>query len=44
MHWDFVIAGYAIVLGGMALYAYSVVQRGKKLSQQVSEERRRYLD
>jgi hypothetical protein len=44
MHWEFVIAGYGIVLPGIALYAYSIVRRGRKLAGRVPEERRRYLD
>ncbi len=44
MHWAFVIAGYGIVLPALALYAFSVVQRGRRLSAQVPEEKRRYLD
>lgn len=44
MHWEFVIAGYGIVLPALALYAFAVVARGRRLSAQVPEEKRRYLD
>ena len=44
MHWGYVIAGYGIVFPAIALYAYAVVQRGRRLSQQVPEDKRRYLD
>ncbi|MEL6985024.1 MAG: hypothetical protein AAFO29_21515 [Actinomycetota bacterium] len=44
MHWEFVIAGYGIVLPALALYAFAVVKRGRRLSAQVPEDKRRYLD
>lgn len=44
MHWRFVIAGYLIVIPGIAAYALAVVQRGKRLSERVPEDERRYLD
>ncbi|MGB5759209.1 MAG: hypothetical protein WBM50_20015 [Acidimicrobiales bacterium] len=44
MHWGFVIAGYLIVFAGLAVYTASVLFRGRELSKQVPEERRRFLD
>ena len=44
MYWNFVIAGYGIVFGGLALYIGYVLRRGRTLSQRVPEERRRFLD
>jgi hypothetical protein len=44
MHWEFVIAGYGIVLPALALYAFTLIKRGRRLSAQVPEDRRRYLD
>ncbi len=44
MHWEFVIVGYVVVLAALAAYAYAVVRRGRRLSQQVPEDKRRYLD
>ncbi len=44
MHWEFVIAGYAIVFVLLIAYAAAIVQRGRRLSEQVPENKRRYLD
>ncbi|MEM9564379.1 MAG: hypothetical protein AAGA93_17285 [Actinomycetota bacterium] len=44
MHWEFVIAGYTIVFLLLIAYAAAVVQRGRRLSEQVPEDQRRYLD
>jgi hypothetical protein len=44
MHWNFVIVGYVGVLAALAAYAVAVVQRGRRLSERVPEDRRRYLD
>ncbi len=44
MHWEFVTAGYIIVLSGLALYTAWVVHRGRQLSRQVPQGRRRYFD
>lgn len=44
MHWNFVIAGYVIVFGGIGAYASWLLARGKTLSSQVPEERRWFLD
>lgn len=44
MHWNYVIAGYGVILPALALYAFSVVQRGRRLSERVPEDERRYLD
>jgi hypothetical protein len=44
MHWGYVIAGYGIVIPAVALYALAIVQRGRRLSARVPEDKRRYLD
>jgi hypothetical protein len=44
MHWGYVIAGYGIILPSLAAYALFVVQRGRRLSERVPEDERRYLD
>lgn len=44
MHWEFVIAGYVITFGGLALYTLSILRRGRRLTRQVPEDRRRFLD
>lgn len=44
MHWSYVIAGYAIVIPGIVVYALAIVQRGRRLSARVPEDKRRYLD
>ncbi len=43
-HWVFVFAGYLIVFAGVAAYASWLIARGRSLSSQVPEERRRFLD
>lgn len=43
-NWTFVIAGYLIVFVSLALYAAYLIRRGRTLSQQVPQERRRFLD
>lgn len=43
-HWAFVITGYAIVFIGIAAYAAWVLVRGRSLTEEVPEERRRFLD
>ncbi len=44
MHWEFVIAGYVIILGGLGAYVASVLHRGRELTKRVPEDRRRFLD
>jgi hypothetical protein len=44
MYWNYVIIGYGVVLGGLAIYSGWVVRRGRKLSRQVDPGRRRFLD
>ena len=44
MYWEFVIAGYAVVFGGIACYVGVVLRRGRVLSKQVPPDRRRFLD
>ncbi len=42
-HLGYLIAGWSIGLGALGAYALSVVLRGRKLSSQVSPERRRWM-
>jgi hypothetical protein len=44
MHWGYVIAGWSIVFAGTAVYAAAIVRRGRRLSERVPEDRRRFLD
>ncbi len=44
MHWGFVIVGYAVVFGAIAVYAATLVIAGRSLSRKLPNERRRYLD
>ena len=44
MHWEFVIAGYGIVLVGLAFYAGALLRKGRELSRRIPPERRRFLD
>ena len=40
--WTYVIAAWVIVLGGIGLYAATVIARGRRLSRQVPPEDRRW--
>lgn len=44
MYWNFVAVGYVAVYGGIAAYALWLAARGRRVSSQVPEERRRFLD
>ena len=44
MHWGYVIAGWSVVFAGTAAYALAIVQKGRRLSEQVPEGKRRFLD
>ena len=44
MYWEFVIAGYSVVFGGLALYVVFLLRRGRSLAKQVPPDRRRFLD
>ena len=44
MYWEFVIAGYGVVFGGLALYTIALLRQGRALSRKVPPERRRFLD
>ena len=44
MHWGFVITGYVITFTGLALYAGLVIARGRRLSKQVPDDKRWFLD
>lgn len=41
---SFVVAGYVIVLGGVAVYSAWLMARGRALSAEVPPERQRFLD
>lgn len=41
-NWGFVAAAWAIVFGGLAVYAARIVSRGRSLSAQVPPEKRRW--
>lgn len=42
-HLGYLIAGWGIVLGAMALYALSLARRGRELSARVPSERQRWM-
>ncbi len=44
MHWEFVIPGYIVVVVSLGSYVFATLRRGRKLSEQVPEGKRRFLD
>lgn len=42
-HVGYLIAGWSIGLGTLAVYGWSLVRRGKALASQVTPERRRWI-
>ena len=44
MGWEYVVPGYLIVFGVLAIYAVSLIRRGRRLSEQLPPEKRRFLD
>ncbi len=42
--WQYVIPGYGFVFAVLGTYSFWLIRRGKKLAQQIPEERRRFLD
>lgn len=42
-HVSFLIAGWGISFGVMAVYALSVVRRGRAVAQRVPQDRRRWM-
>jgi len=42
-HVGYIVAGWGISLGSIALYAWSVVSRGRSLSRQLPAEQRRWI-
>ncbi|MCX6509760.1 MAG: hypothetical protein NT081_02975 [Actinobacteria bacterium] len=40
--WPYVAAAWAVVLGGMGIYALVTVVRGRRLSKRVPPEKRRW--
>jgi drug/metabolite transporter (DMT)-like permease len=41
--WGYVLAGWAIAVGGLALYAVVTVVRGRRLAKQLPPEERRWM-
>jgi hypothetical protein len=41
--WGYVAAGYALVLGGIVLYAILTVRKGRQLARQLDPEDRRWM-
>lgn len=39
----YLIAGWGVVLGAVAIYAFSLLRRGKALAARVPAERRRWM-
>lgn len=42
-HLGYLIAGWGIALGAIALYAFSLIRRGNALAARVPVERRRWI-
>ena len=42
-HAGYIIAGWSIGLGTMALYGWSIIRRGRSLTPEVPAERRRWM-
>jgi hypothetical protein len=43
-HVGYLVAGWSVGLGGLGLYALSLVARGRRLSRQVPIESRRWME
>lgn len=41
--WNFVLAGWALTVVGMALYAVLIVRKGRQLARQLPVEERRWM-
>lgn len=39
----YIIAGWSVGLGTLALYAWSIIRRGRALTREVPAERRRWM-
>lgn len=44
MGWEYTIPSYAIVFGTLALYAITLIRRGRNVAARLPEEKRRFLD
>jgi len=44
MHWEFVIPGYIVAVVVLGTYVFATVKRGRRLSKQLPEGKRRFLD
>jgi hypothetical protein len=42
--WGYVIAGWSVVVGGLATYAASILLRARRLTPRVAPERRRWME
>ena len=44
MHWQYVIPGYLIVFGGLAVYIWNMLGRIRSAAEQIPEEKRAFLE
>jgi len=44
MHWEFVIPGYLIVFGSLAIYVTMLLSRIRAMAERVPEEKRSFLE
>ncbi len=44
MGWQYVVPGYLIVFGTLAVYTLVLLRRGRTLSRRLPQEKRRFLD
>lgn len=44
MGWEYVVPGYAVVIVTLGAYTLSVLRRGRRLSERLPEDQRRFLD
>ena len=44
MHWQYVIPGYLVVFGGLALYTAMILKRARIVAARIEPDRRRFLD
>lgn len=44
MGWEYVVPGYAVVIVTLGTYTLSVLRRGRRLSERLPEDQRRFLD
>ncbi len=44
MHWEFVIPGYLVVFGSLAVYVWLLLSRIRTVADRVPEEKRSFLE